>query len=278
MQKEMRTCGREYCRIAFGFFLFVGLSASLRAQTNQVVPGCKDVAPLPPVLTFVGPATTPSKANEVAFSAGAWGNLFPAPCAHETGVDWFGRWNFGLTHRWDWGFDFEGSEHSSFQSFSATMTARYELVRNLRLETGIGLGDDTEGKSLTGEVGATMGIPGGKRNGWAPYASVRLAVAHGRPGRPFAGSNVSPGAVVPLASIGASARVSENMRWVIEGGGGGILSREHTAAGAFVYVAVGLDLCYEGESSHTHSFAPHRGSLKSEICSFSHALQAPMHL
>jgi hypothetical protein len=44
-----------------------------------------------------------------------------------------------------------------------------------------------------------------------------------------------------MVSIGASARVSENMRWVVEGGGGGILSREHTDAGAFVYVAVGLD-------------------------------------
>ena len=144
-------------------------------------------------------------------------------------------------HRLDWGFDFQGTEHSSFQSFSAAMTARYELLKNLRLETGIGLGDDTEGKSLTGEVGATMGIPGGKRNGWAPYASVRLAAARGRSGRPFAGSNVPPGAVVPMASIGASARVSENMRWVVEGGSGGILSREHTDAGAFVYVAVGLD-------------------------------------
>ena len=237
----MRTCGRECCQIAFAFFLFSGLSANLRAQTNQVLPGCKDVAPLPPVLTLVGPGTTPARANEVAFAAGAWGNLFPAPCAHETGVNWFGRWDLGLTHRLDWGFDFQGTEHSSFQSLSATMTARYELLKNLRLETGIGLGDDTEGKSLTGEVGATMGIPGGKRNGWAPYASVRLAAARGRSGRPFAGSNVPPGAVVPMASIGASARVSENMRWVVEGGSGGILSREHTDAGAFVYVAVGLD-------------------------------------
>src|ERR1035437_8726951 len=159
----MRTCGRECCQIAFAFFLFSGLSANLRAQTNQVLPGCKDVAPLPPVLTLVGPGTTPARANEVAFAAGAWGNLFPAPCAHETGVNWFGRWDLGLTHRLDWGFDFQGTEHSSFQSLSATMTARYELLKNLRLETGIGLGDDTEGKSLTGEVGATMGIPGGKR-------------------------------------------------------------------------------------------------------------------
>ncbi len=237
----MRTRGNECCQVAFAFFLFIALSASLRAQTNQTIPGCKDIAPPPPVLAFVGPGTTPAKANEVAFAAGAWGNLFPAPCAHETGVDWFGRWNLGLTQRLDWGFDFQGAEHSSFQSFSATTTARYELLKNLRVETGIGMGDDTEGKSLTGQVGATMGFPGGGRNGWSPYASVRLAATRGRSGRPFAASNVPPGAIVPMASVGASARVSDNMQWVIEGGGGGILSREHLAAGAFVYVAVGLD-------------------------------------
>jgi hypothetical protein len=47
--------------------------------------------------------------------------------------------------------------------------------------------------------------------------------------------------IVPMARVGASARVSENMRWVIECGSGGILSREHSAAGVFIYVNVGLD-------------------------------------
>jgi hypothetical protein len=237
----MRTCGRECCRIAFAFLLFVGLSANLMAQTNQTVPSCKDVAPLPPVLTFVGPATTPAGANELAFAAGVWGNLFPAPCAHETGVDWFGRWKLGLTNRMDWGVDFQGSEHSSFQALSVKIAARYQLLKNLRLETGIGIGDDTEGKSLNAEAGATMGIPVGKRPRWAPYASVRLVGEHGRAGRSFVGSNVPDGALVPMGSFGVSTRVAENMRWVFEGGSGAILSREHPATGTFIYVAVGLD-------------------------------------
>jgi hypothetical protein len=237
---EMTICGRRYWRTAFALFLFVGLSADLRAQTNEQVPGCRDVAPLPPVLAFVGPATTPAGANEVSIAGGAWGNLFPAPCAHETGANWFGRWDRGMTNRFDWGADFQISEHSSFQTLSAQITARYELFNNFRLEAGIGSGDDTEGKSFTGEVGATMGIPIWKGN-WAPYASVRLVAAHGYAGRSFAGSNVPPGSLVPMASFGASARVAENMRWVFEGGSGGIVSREHLATGTFVYIAVGLD-------------------------------------
>jgi hypothetical protein len=238
--QEMTTCDRRSWGPVFALFLFFGLSADLRAQTNEQVPGCRDVASLPPVLAFVGPATTPAGADELSIAGGAWGNLFPAPCAHETGADLFGRWDRGVTDRFDLGADFQISQHSNFQTLSAQVTARYELWKNLRLEAGIGLGDDTEGKSYTGEVGATMGIRTWSRN-WAPYASVRLAVAHGNAGRPFAGSNLPPGALVPMASFGASARVAENMRWVLEGGGGGIVSREHLAAGTFVYMAVGLD-------------------------------------
>jgi hypothetical protein len=237
---EMTIRGRRYWRPAFALFLFFGLSASLKAQTNEQVPGCRDIAALPPVLAFVGPATTPAGADELSIAGGAWGNLFPAPCAHETGADLFGRWNRGATDRFDWGADFQFSEHSSFQTLSAQITARYELFKNFRLEAGIGLGDDTEGKSYTGEVGATLGIRTWSKN-WAPYASVRLAAAHGGAGRSFAGSNVPPGSVVPMASFGVSARVAENMRWVLEGGSGGIVSSEHLAAGTFVYMAVGLD-------------------------------------
>jgi len=240
VRREMTICDRRYWGPAFAFLLFFGVSADLRAQTNEQVPGCRDVAPLPPVLAFAGPATTPAGADELSIAGGAWGNLFPAPCAHETGADLFARWDRGVTGRFDLGADFQISEHSNFQTFSAQFTARYELWKNLRLEAGVGLGDDTEGKSYTGDLGATVGIPTWNRS-WAPYASVRLAAAHGGAGRPFAGSNVPPGAVVSIASFGASARVAENMRWVLEGGAGSIVSREHLAVGTLVYMAVGLD-------------------------------------
>jgi hypothetical protein len=53
-----------------------------RQQTNRF-PG----APLSPVLTFGGPSTVPARGTELAIAAGAWGNLFPRPCLHETGVN-----------------------------------------------------------------------------------------------------------------------------------------------------------------------------------------------
>jgi hypothetical protein len=238
----MTTRGRECCRLAFAFFLFVGLSKNLIAQPNQTIPGCKDIAPLPPIRTFVGPSTLPVGANELAFAGGAWGNLFPAPCAHETGVDWFGRWKLGLTNRLDWGVDFEGTEHTNFQAFSLKIATRYQLFKNFRLENGIGIGDDTEGKSLNVELGATMGIlPERKGARWFPYATVRMVAEHGRSGRSFVGSNVPDGALVPMGIFGASIPVGQNLRWVLEGGGGAILSQEHSATGSLIYFTAGLD-------------------------------------
>jgi hypothetical protein len=223
-----------------GAFCILVFSGSLQCQTNQTTPGCRDIATIPPILTFGGPGTAPAKGNEVGFAAGAYGSLFPAPCAHETGIDWFGRWRYGISNRFDLGADFQGAEHSSDQVLAVKLAARYALLRNLRLEAGVGLGDDTEGKSLNAEVGATAGIPTMDKN-WESYASIRLAAAHGYAGKVFGlGTSVPPGALVPMASFGATAHVAENMRWIFEAGGGGILSREHLNAGMFVYVSTGL--------------------------------------
>ena len=55
-------------RIALGtfhliIFLVVFVFApNLHGQTNQTTPGCKDIATIPPVLTFGGPGTVPAKA------------------------------------------------------------------------------------------------------------------------------------------------------------------------------------------------------------------------
>jgi hypothetical protein len=225
----------------FWVVFFVISAPNLHGQTNQTTPGCKDIATIPPVLAFGGPGTVPARANELGFAAGAYGNLFPSPCAHETGVDWFGRWRSGLSNHFDLGVDFQGGEHSSYQVLAVELAARYELLRKLRLEGGLGVGDDTEGKSLNAEVGATMPVRHFDQS-WDSYASLRLAGAHGYAGSAFGiGTNVPPGAIVPMGSFGATAHVAENMRWVFEAGGGGILSREHLNAGMFVYVSVGLN-------------------------------------
>jgi hypothetical protein len=235
---SMRRVAHGALLLIICFFVF---TPNLHSQTNQTTPGCKDIATIPPVLAFGGQGTVPARGNELGFAAGAYGNLFPSPCAHETGVDWFGRWRSGLSNRFDLGVDFQGGEHSSYQVLAVELAARYQLLEKLRLEGGIGVGDDTEGKSLNAEVGATMPVRQFGKS-WDSYASVRLAGAHGYAGSAFGiGTNVPPGAIVPMGSFGATAHVAENMRWIFEAGGGGILSREHLNAGMFVYVSVGLN-------------------------------------
>ena len=231
---------RKRCwRFLVAALAFVLLTTILHAQ-NDKIPGCKDIATLPPIFTFGGPATVPSGSTELAFGAGAWGNLFPKPCQHDTGMSWFGRWRRGLGDRFDIGIDFQGEEHNSNQNLCFNGAMRYRVLKDLRLEGGWGIGDDTEGKSMNGEVGATAGVPVGN-DVWGPYISVRLAAAHGYAGRSFAGSNIPAGALVPMAIFGTTARINDNMKWVFEGGAGGILSREHPHVGEYVFIAVGLD-------------------------------------
>jgi hypothetical protein len=235
----VRSQLKKWWRIAVAVLPFVLSPPILHAQNDQI-PGCKNIAALPPVLTFGGPATVPSGATELAVGAGAWGSLFQRPCQHDTGVLWFGRWRRGLTNRLDVGLDFQGEEHASNQNLCFNAELRYRVLGDLRLEAGYGIGDDTEGKSTNGQFGLTTGVPVGN-DVWGPYISVRLAAAHGYPGRSFAGSNIPAGALVPMAIFGTTARINENMKWVFEGGAGGILSREHHHIGKYVYVAVGLD-------------------------------------
>jgi len=211
----------------------------LHAQNDQI-PGCKDIAPMPPVLTFGGPATLASGSTELAVAGGAWGSLFQKPCYHDTGALWFGRWRRGITDRLDVGLDFQGEEHAANQNLCFNGELRYRILNDLRLEVGYGVGDDTEGKSLNGQAGFTVGIPVGN-DVWGPYISARAALVHGYPGRSFAGSNIPAGATVPLMTFGTTARVNENIKWAFEGGVGAILSNQHSHVGKYVYVAVGLD-------------------------------------
>ena len=44
-----------------------------------------------------------------------------------------------------------------------------------------------------------------------------------------------------MGCFGATAHLADNMRWIFEAGGGGILSREHLNAGMFVYMSIGLN-------------------------------------
>jgi hypothetical protein len=137
-------------------------------------------------------------------------------------------------------------DQQSDGSFGATakVAARYQVTPGLRLEGGLGAADEGDGRSVNADLAATIGTRSPDQT-WNYYTSLRVAGSHGCTGlfctAALAGTNAAPpGAILPLGVIGSSARISENASFVIEGGLGGIFSREHPAPGVYVHLYFGV--------------------------------------
>src|SRR5262249_29730203 len=86
---------------------------------------------------------------------------------------------------------------------------------------------------------------------WNYYASGRLGASRGCANL-FCVDNKGehpPGALVPLGAIGATARVNDNVHFVMEMAAiGGIFSREHPDPGAYIHFSIGV-LFHVGKKS-----------------------------
>jgi len=225
------------------FLLFVIPGLALGQATAS--PNCKLIASPPPLATFGGPATATRGYTELALAVGGYAELPPSPCDHGGGTDWFARWRRGLSNRIDLGFDVVGDQQSD-GSFGATAkgAVRYQVNPGFRLEGGLGAADEGDGRSVNADLAATIGTRNADRI-WNYYTSFRLAGSHGCTGLfcagSLAGGNAAPpGAILPLGVIGSSARISENTSFIMEGGLGGIFSREHPGSGIYIHLSFGV--------------------------------------
>jgi hypothetical protein len=222
--------------------LGLGVSA-LEAQD------CRTVAAPPPLLTFGGPATVAPGEFESAFGSALSGTLFD--CTHKLGSGWFGRWRRGMTDRVDLGADIQVIQHNDKGAVTAKLAARFQLRKRLRLEVGVGVADDSDGKSLNTDVGLTTGSLADKPR--THFASIRLAAARGYPGdvccfasgrtgSDVGGTSVPPTNYQVIGTLGATARISDNARFVYECGFGRILAHfsDRTETGRVLYISVGL--------------------------------------
>jgi hypothetical protein len=162
------------------------------------------------------------------------------------GSDWFMRWRRGMTSHTDLGIDFlldvypSGAEEATIKG-----AMRYQATRGLRLEGGIGTADGGDGRAVNGDLAAVIGTNGHPENTWNYYTSIRLAGSHGcirlfcLPTESAPGSR-PPGALLPLGAIGATARVSDTARFVMEAGLGGYFSRQKPTSDPYYNFAFGL--------------------------------------
>lgn len=153
------------------------------------------------------------------------------------------RWRRGVSSRIDLGFDFEVDNHSGGAvGGTAKLAMRYQVTKGFRIEGGVGTADTGfAGRSVNADLAATIGTTNSDKT-WNYYTSLRFAGSHGCINLLCAGGSGShpPGALIPLGVIGATARVSNNVRFVLEGGLGGIFSREHPDPGTYIHVSFGV--------------------------------------
>jgi len=193
--------------------------------------------------TFGGPATASAGRTELGLAFGGYAEILPNPCIHAGGDDWFMRFRRGLSNRFDLGFDTVIDNQSDGSlGVTAKVATRLQVTPGLRLDAAVGASDQGDGKAVNGDLAAVIGTNRHPENTWNYYMSLRLGASRGLcQGSPCAGTqNHPPGALVPLGVIGATARVSDNTRFVMEAGLGGIFSREYSAAAPYVHLSFGV--------------------------------------
>jgi len=192
--------------------------------------------------TFGGPATASPGNTELGLGVGVYAELVPSPCDHGGGTDWFVRWRRGLSERIDLGFD-ALADNQSDGSFGGTfkVAMRYQVNPGFRLEGGLGAADEGDGRSVNADLAAVIGTTNPNKT-WNYYTSFRLAGSHGCINLFCAGGTGThpPGALVPLGVIGTTARISDNVHFVMETGLGGIFSPEHPASGVYLHFSFGV--------------------------------------
>lgn len=236
---------RTIHRIVLG--LIVGLLATTLLP-GQTRPNCKPIAPLPPMGTFGGPLTSPRGETELAVGVGATGELdelAQATCGEvELGAtDWFVRWRRGIGDKTDIGFDWV-IRNAAVNGDAGTVkfAVRQRIAKGLRLEAGIGTADSGWGRSVNADAAAVIGTTHEDRT-WNYYASLRVGASRGCVNLVcIGGSGLDhpPGAIVPLGVIGSSARVADNIHFIMEAGQGDIFSREHPSRVVDVHLLFGV--------------------------------------
>jgi len=225
----------------------LGTSLLAAAQTNSSFT-CQMRATPPPVATFGGPAVAGKGQTELGLGVGAFGDEFGNACDPDLvgGTDWFVRWRCGVGGQTDLGFDaLVSANGNNTQSGVAKLAARFQATQGLRLEAGAGAADSGNGRSVNGDLAAVIGTYKHPDDTWNYYASLRLAASHGCfnlfcAGGTGAPGSRAPGAIIPLGTIGAAARVSDTGRFIMEAGLGGLFSRQQPNRDLYIHFALGL--------------------------------------
>jgi hypothetical protein len=235
MRQSLRDLGVRWTLVAILTAVLSG-HAWTQAQNST---DCRLIAYLPPMATLGGPATALPGNVELGLMFGGYGDILPSPCIHAGGENWLVRFRRGLSKGIDLGFDFQTNNQTD-GSLGGTgkLAIRYQVTNGFRLEGGVGVADGGDGGDVNADIAAVIGTHNPNKI-WSYYASLRLGAARGCLN---CGTNIdhAPGALAPLGTIGTTARVSNNTRFVMEAGLGEIFARQYSAPAGYIHLSFGV--------------------------------------
>jgi hypothetical protein len=238
---------RVYLRLLVVSLALLNLGLCALGQSNEG-PNCEMRASPGPLATFGGPATAGRGQTELGLGLGIYGEGFDNPCEIDvsSASNWFVRWRRGIASDSDVGFDAEfASQADGTMVGSTKVAARLHPTKGMRLEGGVGTSDGGDGRSVSADLAAEIGTSRPPERTWNYYASLQVAASHGcfnplcLPGQGEPGSR-HPGAVIPLGTLGSTARVSSVGRFVMEAGLGEYFSHQQPSSGYYVHLAFGM--------------------------------------
>jgi hypothetical protein len=218
-------------QILISFFAFVACAPCSTWSQTSPSPNCGPLAAPPPEATFGGPSTAGAGQTELGVAVGTYGEFYPSPsCGHVGTTDWLVRWRRGIGDRFDLGFDGEVDTQGGTNGGTIKVAARYQVTQGFRVEGGVGTSDTGfAGRSINADVAGVIGTTR-ENSTWNYYSSLRLAASHGCNGLFCASAdtngNHNPGAIFLVGAIGATARVSDHAKFVMEAADGEAFSRE----------------------------------------------------
>lgn len=177
--------------------------------------------------------------TELGMGLGGYDEPLPSPCIHVGAADGMMRFRRAMTDRFDFGFDILLNIQAD-KTIGGTpkVAVRYLVTPGFRLEGGVGVADGGDGRDLNADLAAVLGTHNAAEN-WNYYMSLRLAGSRGCL-TCGANTNHAPGALVPLGVIGATARVSDNTRFVMEAGTGEIFARQYSSPAPYAHLFCGI--------------------------------------
>jgi len=202
--------------------------------------GCVTVAPPSPMVTMGGPETAGKGTVELAAASGAGIGVFDKAEISEHA--WYGRIRQGIGPRLDLGVEALGFELEGRRTVTAKLSARYRIFHNVRIDGGLGVGDNSLGSGVNGDLGVVVGTVRPDRFADV-YGALRYGFSHG-----IAGSVLDPegarGLGRPANSntvmlcIGTQMRISPKVRLMWEFGYGRMFPRG-SDPGTLAYLGCG---------------------------------------